>query len=180
MVCKGKGLGACVRVRVSGRHAGRARSRHLRVPLRNRPGLTAPGLTQTGTLSHPPSLPNTPLTRIYGLKHEIMVRISEDLLRRRAVTGSPQGGTLAQARELALHGLGLERIEYLGSRCRKLQILLLQNNIIPRIENLQLLKVKLLAFWDLPCFGACRAGRRPRRRTAAPPGHPSTLPSARL
>lgn len=69
-----------------------------------------------------------------------MVRITEELLRHKA--GPTGDAGLSELRELALHGLGIERLEYIGSRCRELRVLILQNNIIPHIENLQRLKVE--------------------------------------
>ena len=45
-------------------------------------------------------------------------------------------GLLADLEEITLHQLELERIEVLGTVCRKLQILYLQNNIISKIESL--------------------------------------------
>eukprot|EP00514_Thraustochytrium_sp_LLF1b_P007192 CAMPEP_0184539728 /NCGR_PEP_ID=MMETSP0198_2-20121128/18281_1 /TAXON_ID=1112570 /ORGANISM="Thraustochytrium sp., Strain LLF1b" /LENGTH=425 /DNA_ID=CAMNT_0026933263 /DNA_START=28 /DNA_END=1305 /DNA_ORIENTATION=+ len=47
---------------------------------------------------------------------------------------------MADLEEIALHQLEIERIEAIGSLCRRLKILYLQNNIIGRIENLQHLK----------------------------------------
>jgi hypothetical protein len=43
---------------------------------------------------------------------------------------------------LALHQLGLERIELLNQACRHLTCLYLNNNIISRIENLNRLKAR--------------------------------------
>jgi hypothetical protein len=42
--------------------------------------------------------------------------------------------------ELSLHQMEIEKIETVGTLCRKLQILYLQNNIIGKIENLHHLK----------------------------------------
>ena len=47
---------------------------------------------------------------------------------------------MADIEEISLHQMEIERIEVLGTLCRKLKILYLQNNIIPRIENLHHLK----------------------------------------
>lgn len=49
-------------------------------------------------------------------------------------------GMLATLEELALHQQHLEKIEGLHKICRHLKILLLQNNLISRIENLHRLK----------------------------------------
>jgi len=43
-------------------------------------------------------------------------------------------------KEVTLHQFELERIELLGKYCRELEILYLQNNLIPKIENLERLK----------------------------------------
>jgi protein TilB len=66
-----------------------------------------------------------------------MVRITEELIRRKA---EHHDGLLSDLQELSLHQLEIERLEVVGTLCRKLQILYLQNNIIPRIENVHHLK----------------------------------------
>lgn len=66
-----------------------------------------------------------------------MSRLTEEVIRRKA---EHHDGVLADLEEISLHQLELERIEVIGSLCRKLKILYLQNNIIPRIENVQHLK----------------------------------------
>ena len=66
-----------------------------------------------------------------------MVRITEALIRKKA---EHHDGLLADIEELSLHQLELERIEVVGTLCRKLQILYLQNNIIPKMEGLHHLK----------------------------------------
>lgn len=66
-----------------------------------------------------------------------MVRITEELVRRRA---EHNDGVLHSLREVTLHQFEIERIELLGTLCRHLQILYLQNNLIGRIENLHRLK----------------------------------------
>ncbi|PSC70165.1 tilB-like protein [Micractinium conductrix] len=66
-----------------------------------------------------------------------MARITADLLRRRA---EHNDRNLITLHEIALHAQGIERIELLGSLCRHLRILLLQNNLISRIEGLHRLK----------------------------------------
>lgn len=66
-----------------------------------------------------------------------MSRITEELIRKKA---EHHDGLLAELEELSLHQLELERIEVVGTVCRKLRILYLQNNIIPRLENLHHLK----------------------------------------
>lgn len=66
-----------------------------------------------------------------------MTRITEDLLRRRAEHNE---GMLTTLEEIALHQQEIERIENLDILCRHLQILLLQNNIIGKLENLSKLK----------------------------------------
>jgi protein TilB len=66
-----------------------------------------------------------------------MVRITEELIRRKA---EHHDGVLADLEELTLHQLEIERLEVVGSACRKLRILYLQNNIIPKLEGLHHLK----------------------------------------
>ncbi|ETN60517.1 testis specific leucine rich repeat protein [Anopheles darlingi] len=66
-----------------------------------------------------------------------MVRITEQLVRKRAEHNELLISTLE---ELSLHQEDIERIEHLGNWCRELKILLLQSNLIPRLENLHRLK----------------------------------------
>jgi protein TilB len=66
-----------------------------------------------------------------------MPRITEKLLRKRAEHNECMLSTLE---EISLHQEELERIECIGTICRKLKILLLQNNIINKMENLHHLK----------------------------------------
>eukprot|EP01105_Mastigella_eilhardi_P021196 TRINITY_DN5109_c0_g1_i2.p1 TRINITY_DN5109_c0_g1~~TRINITY_DN5109_c0_g1_i2.p1 ORF type:complete len:218 (+),score=71.44 TRINITY_DN5109_c0_g1_i2:26-655(+) len=66
-----------------------------------------------------------------------MARITVELLRRRAEHNE---GQLTSLKEVALHQFHIERIELLGECCRHLQILYLQDNLIPKIENLNKLK----------------------------------------
>ncbi|CAM9468839.1 unnamed protein product [Chrysoparadoxa australica] len=74
-----------------------------------------------------------------------MPHITLDMLRRKAEHNE---GLIHTLEELSLHQEELERInEVLGSNCRKLQILYLQNNIIPKIENLH--HMKELAYLNL-------------------------------
>lgn len=68
-----------------------------------------------------------------------MVRITEDLLRRKAEANN---GVLRTLRELALHQQGIETIELLNQHCRHLRVLYLHNNIISKIEGLHRLKVR--------------------------------------
>lgn len=64
--------------------------------------------------------------------------ITEEMIRRKA---EHHDGLLADLEELSLHQMELEGInEVLGACCRKLRILYLQNNVIPRLTNLQHLK----------------------------------------
>jgi protein TilB len=65
------------------------------------------------------------------------MRITLELLRKKSEHNE---GTLDDLEEITLHQLEIEKIEVLGTSCRKLQILYLQNNIIPAIENLHHLK----------------------------------------
>ena len=64
--------------------------------------------------------------------------ITRALLRKRSEHNE---GIISTMEELTLHQEELEGInEVLGSTCRRIKILYLQNNIIPRIENLVHLK----------------------------------------
>eukprot|EP00762_Andalucia_godoyi_P006445 ANDGO_02901.mRNA.1 Protein tilB homolog len=63
--------------------------------------------------------------------------ITEELLRKRAEHNE---GELSTLREVTLHQFELERITVVGDVCRQLEILYLQNNLIPKIENLHHLK----------------------------------------
>ncbi|XP_040911734.1 protein tilB homolog [Toxotes jaculatrix] len=66
-----------------------------------------------------------------------MVYITEDMVRRRAEHNECQ---LFSLEEVSLHQQDIERIEHIDRWCRDLRILYLQNNLIPRIENLSRLK----------------------------------------
>uniref|UniRef100_A0AAG5DH41 Uncharacterized protein n=1 Tax=Anopheles atroparvus TaxID=41427 RepID=A0AAG5DH41_ANOAO len=63
--------------------------------------------------------------------------VTEQLIRKRSEHNELIIGTLE---ELSLHQEDIERIEHIGHWCRELKILLLQSNLIPRLENLQRLK----------------------------------------
>ena len=67
-----------------------------------------------------------------------------DLLRKRSEHNEGEIGTLE---ELSLHQENIERIELLNQACRDLKILLLQYNLISRIENLN--KLKRLEYLNL-------------------------------
>ncbi|XP_038057459.1 protein tilB homolog [Patiria miniata] len=66
-----------------------------------------------------------------------MVRITEDLIRKRAEHNNMEISTLE---EISLHQQDIERIEHLDKLCRELKILYLQSNLIPKIENVGRLK----------------------------------------
>ena len=66
-----------------------------------------------------------------------MVRLTAEVIKRKA---EHNDGTLGDLEEVALHQLEIERIEAVGTLCRRLRILYLQNNIISKLENLQHLK----------------------------------------
>ncbi|XP_025899706.1 protein tilB homolog isoform X4 [Nothoprocta perdicaria] len=66
-----------------------------------------------------------------------MVRITEDLVRRRAEHNNCE---LFSLEEISLHQQEIEKLEYLDKWCRDLKILYLQNNLIPKIENVGRLK----------------------------------------
>ncbi|KAF5889441.1 protein tilB [Clarias magur] len=63
--------------------------------------------------------------------------ISEDLIRQRAEHNNCE---IFSLEEISLHQQDIERIEHIDRWCRNLKILYLQNNLIPRIENVGRLK----------------------------------------
>uniref|UniRef100_A0A3B4ZSJ1 Leucine-rich repeat-containing protein 6 n=1 Tax=Stegastes partitus TaxID=144197 RepID=A0A3B4ZSJ1_9TELE len=63
--------------------------------------------------------------------------VTEDLIRRRAEHNDCE---IFSLEEVSLHQQDIERIEHIDRWCRDLKILYLQNNLIPRIENLGHLK----------------------------------------
>ncbi|KAL7304450.1 hypothetical protein TKK_0003245 [Trichogramma kaykai] len=73
-----------------------------------------------------------------------MSRITWELLRRRSEHNE---GEISTLEELSLHQENIERIELLNHACRDLKILLLQYNLISRIENLH--KLKRLEYLNL-------------------------------
>ena len=66
-----------------------------------------------------------------------MSRITIELLRKRSEHNE---GEICTLEEISLHQQNIEKIELLNQNCRDLKILLLQNNIISKIENLNRLK----------------------------------------
>ncbi|XP_075271649.1 dynein axonemal assembly factor 11 isoform X1 [Opisthocomus hoazin] len=66
-----------------------------------------------------------------------MVRITEDLVRRRAEHNNCE---IFSLEEISLHQQEIEKLEHLDKWCRDLKILYLQNNLIPKIENVGKLK----------------------------------------
>jgi len=66
-----------------------------------------------------------------------MPRLTEALIRKRA---EHNDGVLPDLEEIALHQQELEGIDSLEQCCRHIRILLLQNNIIPKMEGLNKLK----------------------------------------
>ncbi|XP_064010375.1 dynein axonemal assembly factor 11-like isoform X1 [Pogoniulus pusillus] len=66
-----------------------------------------------------------------------MVRITEDLIRRRAEHNNCE---IFSLEEISLHQQEIEKLEYLDKWCRDLKILYLQNNLIPKLENVGKLK----------------------------------------
>ncbi|CAH8566633.1 unnamed protein product [Schistosoma turkestanicum] len=66
-----------------------------------------------------------------------MVLITEDLIRKRAEHNE---GEIYSLEEVSLHQQNIERIEFIENWCKNLKILYLQNNLIPKIENLSKLK----------------------------------------
>lgn len=66
-----------------------------------------------------------------------MPQLTEALIRKRSEHNE---GVISDLEEIALHQQELEKIENLESCCRHIKILLLQNNIIPKMEGLNKLK----------------------------------------
>ncbi|XP_060631870.2 dynein axonemal assembly factor 11 [Anolis sagrei] len=66
-----------------------------------------------------------------------MVRITEELVRQRSEHNNCE---IFSLEEISLHQQDIERIEHLDRWCRDLKILYLQNNLIPKIENVSRLK----------------------------------------
>ncbi|XP_019402932.1 PREDICTED: protein tilB homolog [Crocodylus porosus] len=62
-----------------------------------------------------------------------MVRVTEDLVRRRAEHNNCE---IFSLEEITLHQQEIEKIEYLDKWCRDLKILYLQNNLIPKIGKI--------------------------------------------
>ncbi|XP_056149906.1 dynein axonemal assembly factor 11 [Lampris incognitus] len=66
-----------------------------------------------------------------------MVFITEDMVRRRAEHNNCE---IFSLEEVSLHQQNIEKIEHIERWCRDLKILYLQNNLIPKIENVGRLK----------------------------------------
>lgn len=66
-----------------------------------------------------------------------MPKLTIDLIRKRSEHNE---GYITTLEEISLHQEELEKIELIGTMCRKLKILYLQNNIIPKLEGLEHLK----------------------------------------
>lgn len=66
-----------------------------------------------------------------------MTRITFELIRKRSEHNE---GEISTLEEIALHQENIEKIELIDKTCRHLKILLLQNNLVSRIENLSRLK----------------------------------------
>lgn len=73
-----------------------------------------------------------------------MVRITVELVRKKA---EHHDCLLAPLEEIALHQENIEKIEFLQDWCPKLKILLMQSNLIAKIENLN--KLKNLVYLNL-------------------------------
>ncbi|CAH8662589.1 unnamed protein product [Schistosoma haematobium] len=78
------------------------------------------------------------------LSSHTMVLITAHLIRKRA---EHNDGEIYSLEEVALHQQNLERIELIENLCKSLRILYLQNNLIPKIENLS--KLKKLEYLNL-------------------------------
>lgn len=73
-----------------------------------------------------------------------MSRITLDLLRKRSEHNE---GEISTLEEIALHQENIVKIELIDKTCRHMKILLLQNNLISKIENLS--KLKRLEYLNL-------------------------------
>lgn len=73
-----------------------------------------------------------------------MVRITVELIRKRSEHNE---GEISTLEEISLHQENIEKIEMLNHLCRDLRILLLQYNLISKIENLN--KLKKLEYLNL-------------------------------
>uniref|UniRef100_A0A8C6K3E6 Leucine-rich repeat-containing protein 6 n=1 Tax=Melopsittacus undulatus TaxID=13146 RepID=A0A8C6K3E6_MELUD len=67
----------------------------------------------------------------------MFLSVTEDLVRRRAEHNDCE---IFSLEEISLHQQEIEKLEYLDKWCRDLKILYLQNNLIPKIENVSKLK----------------------------------------
>ncbi|KAL0116700.1 hypothetical protein PUN28_009959 [Cardiocondyla obscurior] len=66
-----------------------------------------------------------------------MVKITFELIRKRSEHNE---GEISTLEEIALHQENIDKIQLIDRHCRHLKILLLQNNLISKIENLSMLK----------------------------------------
>ncbi|XP_019883745.2 protein tilB [Camponotus floridanus] len=66
-----------------------------------------------------------------------MVKITLELIRKRSEHNE---GEISTLEEIALHQENIDEIQLIDRHCRHLKILLLQNNLISKIENLSMLK----------------------------------------
>lgn len=66
-----------------------------------------------------------------------MVVLTEEFLRKRSEHNE---GVLSSLKEISLHQFQIEKIEALGTYCRQLEIVLMQDNLVSKIENLHHLK----------------------------------------
>ena len=66
-----------------------------------------------------------------------MVRLTIDLIRKHAEHNE---GEISTLEEITLHQENIDKIETINQVCRQLKILLMQNNLIAKIENLNMLK----------------------------------------
>uniref|UniRef100_A0A8U8AN97 Leucine-rich repeat-containing protein 6 n=1 Tax=Geospiza parvula TaxID=87175 RepID=A0A8U8AN97_GEOPR len=67
----------------------------------------------------------------------MFLSVTEDLVRRRAEHNNCE---IFSLEEISLHQQEIEKLEHLDKWCRDLKILYLQNNLIPKIENVSKLK----------------------------------------
>ncbi|SBT49242.1 leucine-rich repeat protein (LRR13) [Plasmodium ovale wallikeri] len=65
------------------------------------------------------------------------MKIDLDLIKKKSEHNE---GLIEELEEISLHQLQIKKIEFLNTHCKNLKILLLQNNLIEKIENLNQLK----------------------------------------
>jgi len=77
------------------------------------------------------------LAKIRSWHKTKMVKITLELIRKRSEHNE---GEISTLEEIALHQQNIDKIQLIDRHCRNLKILLLQHNLISKIENLNMLK----------------------------------------